>query len=270
VPRKLEVACIGPEWSFSDEAARFWFPEAKRRLVKPDQLVATVEAVSCDFGLMPFWNATGVDAHPIPRLLTALATSAQTIAVEVVRFPVVWAAMAHGPFSAAKTLYLSAQAIKQCSRWINTAAAHCRRVKRETTSEAAASAQRDSTGIALGSRGAALNLGFKNVASGVQDHLENATWFFVLGRRIHADHDRNCHAIVAKRGGPAISEVAVLPEPRWVIRTAGWLLMELGTNAENPVIRHAVRELEQERAQTRVLGCYADYDRHGMVRGSQT
>jgi len=273
----MKVACVGPEYTFSEEAAAARFPDCETVSIEPPvwhvvEHVATGQ-VSC--GVIPFYNLeTKRSGTTFPAIYAKLAESGLYV-TEVVKHRIEWCAMAHRPLGNATTIYSQEQGVGQCSKWVDRWIDGAKVVFTGSTAEAAVNASRDPASMALGSKRAAEGHGVPIRARGIQNDPNNATWFYVIGPSLHAEHDATCHTLIACRGtGPDVDQLLDLSgvEVSW---TDSWVVdrdpdvalefIELEGHCESAASQAIAALLEEHREWARIVGCYADFDRDGIV-----
>lgn len=92
----------------------------------------------------------------------------------------------------------------------------------------------------------------------------------MLSRKAHDTHGDDCHALVATTsGGPSIADIlsrlggVAEPTRSWLV--SGRRFIEFRMKATDPILGSVVSDLEQARGWARLMGCYPDYDRTGLV-----
>ena len=182
--RSLRVAFLGPEGTFSNEAARARFGSAAELLPAASLAgcLKMVEGGSADYALIPFENSTegGVGAAMDELVSTGLTASAETylrIRQCLLAAPGVGA-------DGIRRLYSHPQSFAQCRRWLDANLAGCSRVACDSNAEAAERAAADGkAAAAIGPAAAAAGRSLRVLEESIEDNSRNITRFLVMGRR---------------------------------------------------------------------------------------
>lgn len=270
----MRIACLGPDFSFSDEAVRSRYPEAERCLTKGRvwEVLPEAEAAGCTHAVVPFHNnSTKPTDPPFPRIFDSLAQSTFYI-LEAFKRPISWSAMSVRPLAEAKVVYTHQTGPKQCGRFLEELRQRGCTIVADaaSTADAAQKALADSGSLALGSQALANANGFSFVQHGIQDDPHNATWFFLVGKSIHEQHSESCITVVAMAAqGPELHEI--LSEFQIEVRNTGRFLdvnlqvTEFRMSSADPRTERLLELLRAGRGWSKILGCCADFDRTGIA-----
>jgi chorismate mutase/prephenate dehydratase len=176
----VQIAYMGPEGTFSHQAARHQFGEQAQLASVPTitDVFAAVEAGKVELGVVPVENTTeGV----VTQTLDALAHFDVPVCAEIL-LPISHDLLSlSGRLEDVRLVASHPQPLAQCRRWIEC---HLPRVERIETASTAAAAQRaavEPETAAIGSPMAAEVYGLKTIESAVEDRRDNSTRFLVLG-----------------------------------------------------------------------------------------
>ncbi len=182
--RPLKVAYLGPEGTFSHEAAlqRFGSAAQLQACATIAESLRLAEKGEADFALVPFENSTegGVGATMDELSDTALSASGETF----IRIRQCLLAQPQAQFAQLKRLYSHPQSFGQCRRWLDANLAGCGRVACDSNAAAAERAAADGAeAAAVGPAGAAAGRELAVLEDGIEDNPRNVTRFFVMGRK---------------------------------------------------------------------------------------
>ncbi|MEA4862920.1 MAG: prephenate dehydratase [Victivallaceae bacterium] len=180
--KRLRVACLGPEGTFSHQAVLARFSDICEAVMCPT-IPAVFSAVECgraDYGVVPVENSTeGVVTVTLDRIFCSTLSVCAEILLEVHNHLV-----GFGPIAAIKTIYSHPQPIAQCRSFIADKFPKCKVVQTSSTAEAAhRAADEGAEAAALCSETAARAAGVPVLMENVEDMPGNTTRFLVLGRQ---------------------------------------------------------------------------------------
>ncbi|ALM81860.1 prephenate dehydratase [Bordetella sp. N] len=176
----LTVAFLGPEGSYSEQAAMEQFGHAVNKLACPsfDEVFRAVEAGQADVGVVPVENST---EGAVNRTLDLLLNTPLKVMGErslVIRHCL----MAQGAsMEGVRTIMAHPQSLAQCQGWLNRNHPQLSRAAASSNAEAARVASQDPTVAAIAGESAAATWGLQVVSAGIQDDAQNRTRFLVLG-----------------------------------------------------------------------------------------
>ncbi|TWT76948.1 Prephenate dehydratase [Posidoniimonas polymericola] len=178
-PRGVRIAYLGPEHTFSHQAAIRRFGAAAD-LAPVGSIAAVFEEVdrgSSDFGVVPLENST--DGR-VTDTLDCFAKTRVTVCGEL-PLRIHHCLLGSGPRAKLTTVCSKPQALSQCRNWLaqHLPGAEPRPVA--STAEAAKMAKEDPAVGAIASASAAGPLGLKMLAENIEDQLDNVTRFAVIG-----------------------------------------------------------------------------------------
>ena len=178
---KLAVAYLGPQGTFSQEAAirHFGGSITTSPCATIDEVFKQVETAATGYGVVPVENST---EGAIGRTLDLLLTTPARVCGEIM-LPVQQCLMSRAKqLKAIRTVYSHAQSLGQCQRWLARNLPGVAQVAVVSNAEAALLATRDPKSAALASRTAADLYKLNLLARNVQDEARNITRFLVLSR----------------------------------------------------------------------------------------
>jgi len=180
--RKLHVAFLGPEGTFSHQAARSQFGASFDGVpaASISQVFSEVEAGRADYGVVPIENSSegGVGATK-----DAFVDSDLKVCCEFF-LRVHHALMAQPGVRRFTSIYSKAEVFGQCRAFLAARYPDVELRNTSSTAEAARLAARQKTAAAIASREAAPLHGLKILHSAIEDNPVNVTRFLVLSRSL--------------------------------------------------------------------------------------
>lgn len=179
---ELTVAFFGPPATFSHKACIQHFGSSIRML--PENAIQNVfEAVErgkADYGVVPIENST---EGPVSQTLDMFIKSEVKIRAEIMtKISHDLLSLSGSPRDIQK-IYSHPQALAQCREWLRKYYSHVQLEEAGSTAKAAQLASEDPKTAAIASSLAAHLYGLKEVASQIEDNLNNYTRFLVLGQQ---------------------------------------------------------------------------------------
>jgi len=178
----MTVAYLGPEGTYTQAAVIKHFGQAVRALdVKaiPD-VFSVVEQGRAHFGVIPVENSTeGVVTHT----LDCFATSHLQVCGEVQLSIHHQLLSSAGGLSKIEKVYAHAQSLAQCRKWLaNNLSSEIELISVNSNSEAVLIAKDEENAAAIASDIAAKLYDVPVLAAGIEDEVDNATRFLVVGK----------------------------------------------------------------------------------------
>lgn len=180
--RPVTVAFLGPTGTFSEMALSKQFGAAVVRepCTSIDDVFRAVEADGAEYGIVPVENST---EGSVTRTLDLLLATPLRIIAEV-SLPVHHNLLTlSGTMQGVKCICAHAQALAQCTTWLNTHHPDLERRPVASNAEAARLASTDPTVAAVAGEIAGQRYGLLAVATHIQDDPQNRTRFVVLGKQ---------------------------------------------------------------------------------------
>lgn len=179
VASRLKVAFLGPEYSYSHQAAIERFGQSAE-LVPVATIAAVFEEVSrgtCQFGLVPVENSS--DGR-VTDTLDMFARQPLKICGEV-QLRIHHCLLAKCERSKIREVHSKPQAISQCRNWLAKHLPQARVCEITSTAAAAQLASQQDGVAAIASRAAGVNYGLNFAAENIEDNPRNVTRFAVIG-----------------------------------------------------------------------------------------
>lgn len=179
--RPLRIACLGPLGTFSHRALREQFG-SRAQPVLVDSFAAVfdeVEQKRADYGVVPVENSIeGVVAATLDRFVD----SDLQVKAEVLLRIEQCLMSKNGRGERIERVVSHPQSLGQCREWLRRNLPGIPQVEVASNARAAEIASTDPTAAAVAGRGAAEVFKLKLIAANIQDHSDNYTRFFVVGR----------------------------------------------------------------------------------------
>ncbi|MGC8697869.1 MAG: prephenate dehydratase, partial [Halothiobacillus sp.] len=187
----LNVACLGPSGTFSQQAALQAFGHGAQLVLEPGipEVFRAVAAGSVDFGVVPVENSTeGSVSQTLDALAFGSATSAwaagdvQICGELSLKINQQLLARADAAGLPPSLIVSHAQSLAQCREWLDGHYPGIERMAVQSNGEAARLAAASPEVFAIGPLLAASLHGLQVVAANIQDSVFNTTRFVVIGR----------------------------------------------------------------------------------------
>ncbi|MEM0970527.1 MAG: prephenate dehydratase, partial [Verrucomicrobiota bacterium] len=177
----LKIAFLGPKGTWTHQAAinKFGNSVGYLPLSSLADVFNKVERREADYGVVPIENST---EGAVNHTLDLFADSPLRIFAQII-LPLENHVLSKVPLEAVAKLYSHPHVFGQCRKWISENFAHGETVEVSSTAKAAALAQEDPSGAALGGALLAELFGLDILDRSVQDNAFAQTRFLVIGRR---------------------------------------------------------------------------------------
>jgi prephenate dehydratase len=269
----MKLALLGPEGTFSEMAAKKWYPGAE--LIFMDDMECAVRAVddgSCDESIVPIENSV---EGPVGVVLDALLEIRSPIVGEEV-LPIRQCLMSRGSLKDVKIIVSHPQGLGQCRHYIHEHFPKAEVRATGSTSHAARLAQEFPEMAAIGCSESAQKYGLKVLKEGIQDYASNYTRFIVLGRRRPSPtgHDKTSLAVYLDRDRPGalydflgelacrqINMTRIESRPSKKLLGDYWFFIDVEGHEKDPALREAISALKDKCTTLKVLGSYPRADR---------
>lgn len=177
----VQIAYLGPEGTFSHQAARHQFGELSRLASVPTitEVFAAVEGRKVELGVVPVENTTeGI----VTSTYDALAQFDVIICAEIVLRISHDLLSQSGRIQDVERVASHPQPLAQCRRWLEHRLPEAERLETTSTATAARLATESPGTAAIASSIAAEVYGLRVIESGIEDRRDNSTRFLVLGQ----------------------------------------------------------------------------------------
>jgi chorismate mutase/prephenate dehydratase len=267
----MKVAYLGPEFSFSHLAALEHFGQSVEFV--PVASVATVfEEVQrghVEYGVVPVENST--DGRVADTLDMFIRVPTLQINGEV-RLQVHHNLVANCEHQEIRRIYSKPQALSQCRNWLAKNVPHAHLKDVSSTAIAAQLAAQESGAAAVASRQAAVKYGLRVLFSQIEDSPHNETRFAVIGhskaeksgedktslmfRLPHTPGALVAALEVLKQQKINLTWIESFPSPTTAARPEYLFFLDIEGHVEDPKVAKAVKQLEAQALELKVLGSY--------------
>jgi len=274
LPKRTRIAFQGERGAFSEEAAVALLGEEIQLVPRPtlESLFAAVSDGVADYSLAPVENTIAGSIHRSYDLL--LGSPLQIVGESIIPVVHLLIGCEGSTFESVEMVESHPVALAQCENFF----AEHPRLERVATDDTAGSVRRvvrrgDPTRAAIGGARAARTYGGQILREHLEDHCRNFTRFFLLGDEAEVSEGADKISLIIKlphRPGALHQALAVfarrdidllkiesrpLSGSPWQYR---FYLDLRGHSTESKVIE-ALRELEGQADELRILGCYQSY-----------
>lgn len=267
--RGMTVAFLGPQGSFSEQAAMEHFGHAVQKLpcASFDEVFRAVEAGQADVGMVLVENST---EGAVNRSLDLLLNTPLKILGErslVIRHCLM---SQSGSMDGIKTISAHPQALAQCQGWLTRNYPDVARVAASSNSEAARAAASDPSIAAIAGEVAVPAWNLQVVAAGIQDDPHNRTRFLAIGsiEPLVSGQDKTSLILAVPNRAGAVYEMLAPLAANGVsmtrfesrpARTGQWeyyFYVDVLGHRNDPNVERALAALQAQVAYLKVLGSY--------------
>lgn len=267
--RVLNVAYLGPQGSFSEQAALEHFGHSVTRITCDsfDEVFRAVEAGQADVGMVPVENSTEGAVNRTLDLL--LGSPLKVLGERSIKIHHNLLTQT-GTLEGVTRVMAHPQALAQCQHWLTR---HCPELARDAASsnaEAARVASQDPTVAAIAGSTAAIAWNLQAFASGIQDDPQNRTRFLAVGNidTLPTGDDKTSIILaVPNRSGAvyemlaplALNGVSMTRLESRPARTGQWeyyFYVDVLGHRNDPAVAQALVDLKKQVAFFKVLGSY--------------
>jgi len=267
----LKVGYLGPEGTFTQAAVLKHFGHSVRAipLASIDEVFREVEAGTAEFGVVPIENSTeGTVTNTADMFLVSPLKIAGEVELRIHQNLM-------GRMADVRTVERVCghpQSLAQCRRFLNETLPHVERIAVASNAEAARRARDEAGTAALGSAVAAEVYGLDVLVPDVEDHADNTTRFYVVGRKILASSGRDRTTLLLStrdtlgagalvrllepfaRHGISLTHLESRPS-----RRKKWdyvFFLDVEGHAEDAPLKAALHEVQKVASLLKVLGSY--------------
>ena len=267
--KPLEVAYLGPEGTFTQQAAYRHFGLAVKALPAAtiDEIFRCVESGTVQYGVVPVENSTeGVIALTLDRFLRSSLVITGEVAIRIHHCLMGKSV----DLSSIREIRAHQQSLAQCRQWLDLHLPEVPRVPVSSNAEAARMAEGDEGVAAIAGETAAGIYGLSLYARQIEDEPNNTTRFLVIGRTaVGPTADDKTSLLLAipndpgalyrvlepfARHGISLSKIESRPSRREV-----WdyvFFIDVDGHHQNPALAAALEEVRSKATLLKVLGSY--------------
>ena len=266
----VRVACLGPEGTFTQQAAlkHFGHSAVTVPLSAIDEIFREVATGAVNYGVVPVENSTeGVVTHTLDTFIH----SSLQICGEVV-LPIHHHLLCGGQTHQENItrVYAHAQSLAQCRQWLDRHWPGLERIAVSSNGEAARRVQGEDDAAAIAGDMAARHYGLQTIADHIEDQPDNATRFLIIGQdRVPSSGEDKTSLVVSMRNRPGslhrllapfhcydidLTRIETRPSPG-----EGWnyvFFIDFAGHREDQKVQSVLTEIEPLCATLKVLGSY--------------
>jgi len=279
--QSIKVAFLGPEGSFTQEAAHKHFGQAVQPVPVNSigQVFREVENGKVDYGVVPIENSTeGVISYTLDRFMNSPLKISGETALRIHQNLLLAPKLADQNWEEVSRVYSHQQSLAQCRQWLDLHLPNAERVPVSSNTEAAKRALMDAEGSKQGAGFSAAIAGVKAaevygltvVQKNIEDSDKNTTRFLVIGKQDvpPSGEDQTTLMISTKNRSGALYHLLTplvengLDMTRIESRpsqNANWeyfFFMDVNGHQDDEKLSKALIELNKEAELVRVLGSY--------------
>ncbi len=267
--KALNIAFLGPEGTFSEMATYKYFGHSVKAMPEStiDHVFAEVEAGVADFGVVPIENSTeGAVNHTLDMFIS----SPLKICGEI-DLPIHHNLMSkQNSLTGVKVIYSHRQSLAQCRAWLRAHAPGIDTVAVSSNAEAARKASFNEHTAAIAGESAAGMYGLNIIHANIEDQVDNATRFLVIGKQVLAQSgDDKSSLMIAGRDEPGVLFQILKPLNDFGIsmkriesrpsKVAKWdyvFFIDVEGHIEDESLSNAIAEMKRFTSNLKVLGSY--------------
>lgn len=267
--KKLVIAYLGPEATFTHEAARNKFGASVKYLAAGSigEIFNAVEKGYADYGVVPVENSIeGAVTHTLDMFMDSDLKVCSEIMLEI----------SHNLLSKEKDLknvkkvYSNPQVFGQCRLWLKTNLGNIPFIEVESTAKAAMVAAREKNSSAIASSLAAKLYGLHTISEDIEDVPHNVTRFLVISNRSAEPTKKDKTSIlfsikdrvgalhdslrVFKRNGVNLTKIESRPSKKKVWQY--YFFLDFNGHCKDKKVKKALKELGEYCIFVKILGSY--------------
>ena len=210
--KPLRVAFLGPEGTFTQEAALKHFGESAISVPKSaiDEVFREVVAGSCEFGVVPVENSTeGVVSHTLDSFIDSSLHICGEVELRIHQHFLVGVNTSEAKIT---RVYSHAQSLAQCRHWLDANYPTIERVAVSSNADAARRVKGEWNSAAIAGDMSCQLYGLKKLAENIEDRPDNSTRFLVIGQQsVPVSGDDKTSVIVSMRNKPGALHALLEP-----------------------------------------------------------
>ncbi|MFP4540379.1 MAG: prephenate dehydratase [Opitutales bacterium] len=269
--RPLQIAYLGPQWTYTHQAAMKNFGSSLTYLdlaTVPD-VFDSVSRGEADYGVVPVENSTqGTVISTLDMLMEASLTVVAQIYLEINH-----SLISQSPVEEITAVHSKDNALGQCRQWLARRLPGVDLVDATSTAAAVELAKKTPGVAAIASKIAAHHYGVPVIEEGIQDKADNVTRFLVIGKtptpRLGHGRDKSTFVFTLPNNHPGALIKALFPFSMRGINISKiesrpsrqkiwdyYFYIDVTGHREDPEVAQAIAELEQFCPPLKWLGSY--------------
>src|SRR6056300_277473 len=268
VEQPLKVAYLGPEGTFTQEAALKHFGHAVSTIdcASIDDIFEEVEKGIAKYGVVPIENSSdGVVGGTVDMLYSHKLKVCGEVEISIQH-----QLMTADVNQEIKVIYAHQQALDQCRRWLANHYPNCELSPVSSNALAARIVTQESNAAAIASEAALGLYNLERLAKNIEDKTGNITRFLILGKEsvFPSGNDKTSLLVVAKHESGSLfnilepfkdNDINMLQLARHPIPGVKWeylFLIDIEGHEEDPEVNNALSAVKDRVLKLDVLGSY--------------
>ncbi|HQN19402.1 MAG TPA: prephenate dehydratase [Syntrophobacteraceae bacterium] len=275
----LQVAYLGPEWTYSHLAALSLFGHSARYLPSPvlEDVFDNLMKAKAHLAVVPIENSLqGGVGHTLDLLYERDVNILHECYLEIAHY----LCGRSGPMEELNRLYGHPQAIEQCRKFILENLRHVEFFECSSSVQAARLAAGDRSSAAVCNLHAAFQHGLQVLAERIEDHPENTTRFFVLGSQLNSptgndktsilfavpDHPGALHTALEGFALFKVNMTRIESRPNPIRSWQYLFFADLEGHFDDESVGNALDYLKKQTTYLKILGSYPSKDPRHPIR----
>ena len=267
--RQLNIAFLGPEGTYTEEAALKHFGHSVQTTAinSIGEVFREVESGAANYGVVPIENSTeGVITHTLDNFTCSSLKIVGEVELRIHHHLL----SKLDDINNIQLIYSHQQSLAQCRKWIDANLPSVKLQSVDSNAQAAVLAQKESTHAAIASRSAAEKYGLNVLASNIEDMPNNSTRFLIIGsNEISPSGIDKTSLLVSAPNKPGALHRLLQPFAKHNVsmtriesrpsHSANWeyvFFLDLEGHIEDQALKLALDELRRDSDLVNVLGSY--------------
>lgn len=267
--RRLNIAFLGPEGTFTEQAAFKHFGHSIKTtaLNAIDEVFREVESGSCQYGVVPIENSTeGVVNHTLDMFLESPLKISGEVELRIHHHLL----GSTERLDQVRRVYSHQQSLAQCREWLDTNLPQAERITISSNAEAARRVHGNPGEAAIAGEAAAEKYQLSILRTNIEDHPNNTTRFLVIGRQAAARSGNDkTSVLVSARNKPGslftlleplarhgVSMTRIESRPSHCVNWEYVFFLDMEGHQQETHVQAAFSELKDEADLFNILGSY--------------
>lgn len=268
--KPLEVAYLGPEGTFTQQAAKKHFGQWVHTKPMPaiDEVFREVEAGAVQYGVVPIENSTeGVVNHTLDTFISSNLKICGEVELRIHHHLMVGSNTKHDRIT---RIYSHQQSLAQCRKWLDAHMPQAERVAVSSNAEAARRVKGEWNSAAIAGEMASELYDLEIIETKIEDSPDNSTRFLVIGAQdVCPSGGDKTSLIVSMRNEPGalynllkpfndlgidMTRLESRPSP-----SGNWsyvFFIDFVGHISMPVVQQAIESIKQRAVEVKVLGSF--------------
>lgn len=265
----LEIAFLGPEGTFTQEAALKHFGHSvnTNALGAIDEVFREVESSAAHYGVVPIENSTeGVVNHTLDMFLQSPLKINGEVELRIHHHLL----GKQDDIAGIKRVYSHQQSLAQCRRWLDSNLSRAERIAVSSNAEAARRAQSEQAAAAIAGDAAAQKYELRVLRNNIEDNPSNTTRFLIIGRHsVPPSGFDKTSLVVSGRNRPGllfklleplarsqVSMTRIASRPSHSVNWEYVFFLDVEGHIQDAKLMAALDDLKQQADLFKVLGSY--------------